>query len=307
VSANLTVEGVSFALGLLFGSFANVCVVRLPADESVITPRSRCNDCGAPIRAFDNIPILSWLLLRGRCRACHASIPWRYPLVELAVGAWFAISALPLAAAHGLDLDPILRLLVLCTATATLGWLLITLAVTDWLEHLLPNELTYGGIFAAFLFTCAQALLLNPDESDVILKRRININSANAGHSPGNIFLTGPEHLIFGRMLAAIAAFLLLWGIGALYKMVRRRPGMGLGDAKLLALIAAFLGFQPTLLAFFLATLFASAYGVILLARGKANALTHLPFGSFLAVAGLFAALAAEPAIDAYLRLFGAS
>src|SRR5258708_23822355 len=82
-------ELAAFFVGLLFGSFLNVCISRIPKGESIVKPRSRCPHCTTPIRWYDNIPILSWLLLRGRCRDCKTVIPWRYPLVELSVGIWF--------------------------------------------------------------------------------------------------------------------------------------------------------------------------------------------------------------------------
>jgi len=118
------------------------------------------------------------------------------------------------------------------------------------------------------------------------------------------VFLTGPEHLVYGRLLAVVSAFLILYVIRVVYRLVRKRDGMGLGDAKLLAMIAAFIGFAPTVVALFLGVLLATVYAVGLLARGKAGAATRLPFGSFLAVGGLVAALTGTRLVDAYLALF---
>src|SRR5579875_2294241 len=87
-------EGAGFLLGLLFGSFLNVCISRLPEHRSIVKPRSHCPWCLAPIRWYDNVPLLSWLLLAAKCRSCKASIPWQYPAVELATGLWFALCAL---------------------------------------------------------------------------------------------------------------------------------------------------------------------------------------------------------------------
>jgi leader peptidase (prepilin peptidase)/N-methyltransferase len=289
---------------LLIGSFLNVCIARLPADESIVAPRSRCPGCGHAIRWYDNIPLLGYLLLRGRCRDCGTAISWRYPAVELATGIWFALSFLPLAGQLSLAMDPLLRVVVHCTADATLGCFLIALLVIDWQHHLLPNALTYPGIFAGLLFACAEAMLLNDDEANVVLKRQININSAGAGRSPGNIFLTGAEHLIFSRLGAAIGAFLLLYLIRATYKALRKRDGMGLGDAKLLALIAAFLGLESTGVALFAGLMLVTLFALPLLLRGKANAATRLPFGSFLAAGGLIAALVGDKLMSSYLALF---
>src|ERR1700722_11114529 len=94
----------AFLFGLLMGSFLNVCISRLPKHESVVKPRSRCPECGATIRWYDNVPILSWVFLRARCRECKAAISWRYPLVELLTGIWFAAIAVnfPFPALYGM-------------------------------------------------------------------------------------------------------------------------------------------------------------------------------------------------------------
>ncbi len=291
-------------IGLALGSFLNVCIVRLPAGESVISPRSRCPKCETQLRWYDNIPILSWLVLRGRCRTCNQSISWRYPAVELATAAWFVAAFWPFSHPLPGDFDPLLQLALGCIAAAALGWFLVGLAVTDWREHILPNDLTYGGIFVGLAITCMQAFFLDSGQEDVVLKHKININSANAGRSTGNIFLTGPEFHIYSHMLAAAAAFLLLYGIRALYKAIRKRDGMGLGDAKLLAMIAAFLGFAPTVVALALGIVLATLYAVLLLIQGKGKATTRLPFGSFLAVGGLIAGLYGQKIADSYLALF---
>ena len=119
----------------------------------------------------------------------------------------------------------------------------------------------------------------------------------------GNVFLTGPEHLIFGRLLAVAAIAVLLLAIRALYRALRHRDGLGLGDVKMMAMIAAFLGFWPAILTLFLATLFATLYALPLVLRRKANLLTRLPFGSFLGFAGLFSALFGGPLISWYTNL----
>ncbi len=304
VRADFLILGVAFVFGLLIGSFLNVCIARLPLGESVVSPRSKCTACGAQIRWYDNIPLLSYLLLRARCRSCSAAISWRYPAVELITGLWFAACLLPVAHGLGLAGDPLLQLIVQQVSYCALGSLLIALAVTDWQHHLLPDALTFTGMAAGIFFACTAAIFLGDNQGNVVLQHAPDINSANAGRSPGNIFLTGPEHLIFGRLFAAVAAFLLLYGIRVAYRAVRKRDGMGLGDAKLLAMIAAFLGFAPSVVALFAGVLLAAVYAVVLLVRGKANATTRLPFGSFLAVGGLIAALCGQTIVDRYLALF---
>ncbi|SEC57376.1 prepilin peptidase [Terriglobus roseus] len=302
--ADLLLPAIAFLFGLLIGSFLNVCIARLPLDESVATPRSRCPACGHTIRWYDNIPLLSYALLRGHCRDCGAPISWRYPAVELVTGIWFALSALVVA--HGIDLsgDIFARLIVHAVGIAMVGSLLIALMVIDWKHHLLPNTLTIPGILLGLIFACAEAVFLGDNEGNVILQHAPDINSANAGRSPGNIFLTGAEHLIFGRLLAAIGAFLLLFLIRVAYRAIRKRDGMGLGDAKLLAMIAAFVGLAPTVLSLFLGLMLATFYATVMLLRRQADAATRLPFGSFLCMGGLLAALYGERITDAYLALF---
>jgi leader peptidase (prepilin peptidase)/N-methyltransferase len=304
VRADLLIPGIASVFGLLFGSFLNVCIVRLPLGESVVSPRSKCPGCSAQIRWYDNIPLFGFALLRAKCRDCGAPISWRYPAVELGVAAWFAACAMPVVHGIGLAADPLMRLIVEQLSLCVLGWLLIGLAVIDWEHQLLPDGLTISGIFAGLFFTCAQAVFLGDNEDNIVLNHQININSANAGRSTGNIFLTGPEHLIFGRLFAVAAAFLVLYLIRITYRAIRKRDGMGLGDAKLLAMIAAFVGVEQTAVSLFAGVLVATLFATIALARGRAGLATRLPFGTFLAAGGLFAVLYGQMIVDHYLALF---
>ncbi len=273
-----------FAVGLLFGSFLNVCISRLPAHRSIVKPRSHCSACGQSIRWFDNLPVVSWLLLRGRCRDCNAPISWQYPAVELAVGLWFwiAVDSLYSAVERTHDLgytaSAITAPLIIHALTFTiLGFLLIGLMVMDWQTQRLPDAFTLTGIAIGFALTCVQAIFRLPNES--------------------------PSTLILGRIAAIAGAALILllvrWG----YKALRKRDGMGLGDVKLLATIAAFLGFGEALLALFAGVVAASVYGIVLMARRRAGGATKLPLGSFLAAGGLFAALFGPRIIAWYMEL----
>jgi leader peptidase (prepilin peptidase)/N-methyltransferase len=125
---------VAGVLGAVFGSFLNVCIVRLPADQSVLRPRSRCPKCGTPIAWYDNVPIVSWLLLRGRCRRCAQTIAIRYPLVEAAVAAGWA------AAVWHYGLHPT------ALAAAVFATLLTGIAVTDASHLIIPDEFSLGGL-----------------------------------------------------------------------------------------------------------------------------------------------------------------
>jgi leader peptidase (prepilin peptidase) / N-methyltransferase len=282
----------AFLVGLLLGSFLNVCIARLPRHESIVSPRSRCESCGHSIRWYDNLPVLSYAILGGKCRDCGAKISLTYPAVELATGLWFALSV-HLGAG-------ILQMATLWIA----GFLLIGLAVMDWQTQRLPDGFTLTGILLGMMLVCTRTIFLGPHEDDVLLaKHHIELRAPGATHDGGNIFLTGSEHLIFGRLAAVAGAFLLLFGIRGIYKLVRKRDGMGLGDAKLLAMIAAFLGFAPALFALFIGVCGATIYAVLLLLRKRATGTTRLPFGSFLAVGGIISALYGETVVTWYTAL----
>jgi leader peptidase (prepilin peptidase)/N-methyltransferase len=306
----------AFAVGLLFGSFLNVCIVRLPRGESIVRPRSRCSHCGAQVRWYDNLPVVSWILLRGRCRDCQTGISLVYPAVELAVGFWFFFAAkqfwnathLVTAGAGATTTSPsegqVAVYLITVLGVAILGFLLIGLMVIDWQTMMLPDALTLSGIFIALLLVCSQAVFLGPNEDEVVLSNHhIQLTSPGGVVDHGNLFLTGPESLIFGRIVAICGAAMLLLLIRWVYQAVRHREGMGLGDVKLIAMIAAFLGFWPAILSLFLGTIAASLYGVWLLARGRAGAASKLPFGSFLCMGGLVAAQFGNRLIDNYIAL----
>ena len=189
-------------------------------------------------------------------------------------------------------------------SVAILGFLLIGLMVMDWQMMILPNAFTLGGIFIALVLICSQAIFLGPKEDQVLLtKHSLHLTSPGGVTDNGNVFLTGPESLILGRIATICGAALLLLLIRWLYKAIRHREGMGLGDVKLIAMIAAFLGFWPAVLSLFIGTLSAALYGVFLLVRGKAGATSKLAFGSFLCAGGLIAAMYGNRLIDSYIAL----
>lgn len=209
-----------FAFGAIVGSFANVCIHRLPKGVSVVTPRSRCPRCGSPIAGYDNVPVFSWLVLRGRCRSCRAPISPRYPLVEALVGALF----LAMALRHGLSLEAL--------AGALLATAAVILASTDLESRVLPDEVTLG-VLAFGLVVAA-------------------LRDAPAVRAAGMNAFSG--HLLPAVAGAAFGAAL-VWGVGALYRLVRGAEGMGLGDVKMIAMIGAFVGPVGVLLTLFVASL----------------------------------------------------
>lgn len=244
--------------GLLLGSFLNVVVYRLPRDLNVAWPGSHCPFCEKPIAWFDNLPVLSYLLLGGRCRSCRAGIPWRYPVLEASTGLVFAAAVW--------RLGPTVDALKLCLFAA----LMLALVFMDLETFILADEITLGGTalgLALSLFLPMPrflSLLVFPAEWSLSL--RSFAESA------------------LGAALPALA----LWGIGKAYELVRRREGMGFGDVKMMALIGAFYNLQAALLTLMLASVLGSVIGlaVITLTR-KDAATTEIPFGTFLGLAAL--------------------
>lgn len=225
-----------FALGAIVGSFANVCIHRLPRGESVVTPRSRCPRCGHAVAAWDNVPILSWLLLRARCRDCGAPISARYVLVETLVGAIFFVAVL----LHGLT--------PLALAGALLATAAIILSATDLEARVLPDEVTLGVLALGLLLAAARDLPA----------ARVAGLSAFRGH-------------LFPALAGAAFGAALVWGVGAAYRLVRGAEGMGLGDVKMIAMIGAFVGPAGVLLTLFAASLAGSlAAGLPALLRAAA-------------------------------------
>ena len=304
-------ELIGFGVGLLLGSFLNVCISRLPAHESIVRPGSRCMSCGHPVRWFDNVPVVSWLALRGRCRDCGAGISWRYPVVEFGVGVWFAIY---FSEAYGVTstwttMDTLATWwaghLIGLVGSLILGFLLIGLMVMDWRTQRLPDAFTLPGIGIGFVLACVRAMFLVPGEGDIVLNtsHQLRMSSPGSFQAQGNVFMTGTEAMVLGRIAAIAGAALILLLVRWIYRALRKRDGMGLGDVKLLAMIAAFLGFGESLLALFAGVVAASVYGLALVARKKAGGTTKLPFGSFLAVGGLAAALFGPGLVDWYVEL----
>lgn len=197
-----------FAVGTVVGSFANVCVHRLPLGESVVFPASRCPSCRSAIAPRDNVPILSWLLLRGRCRSCRAPISPRYPLVEAGTGALFLLARFR----FGLEVAAVGAALLLAAC--------LVLTLTDLESRILPDEVTIGGLVLALLLALGQDLFFRPE---------------------GSAFDPWESRLL-ASAAGALTGFLLLLGVREGYRLVRGTEGMGLGDVKMIAMVGAFLG-----------------------------------------------------------------
>lgn len=271
-------------VGLLFGSFFNVVIYRLPkmmeaswkyecevllSDESdaeevappqfnLAVPNSHCPSCNAPVKAWQNIPVLSYVLLRGRCASCKAPIGVRYPLVEF-------ITAL-------LTIFPLLMFGFTSYAFAAIlfSWILLILTVIDIDHQLLPDQLTLPLIWLGLLF-----------------------NSIT-----GSIPL---QDAVWG----AVAGYLSLWSVFWVFKLLTGKEGMGYGDFKLLAALGAWLGWQFLPLIILLSSVVGAVFGGAVLMLKRSDSSTPMPFGPYLAGAGWIALFWGEALIDGYLQLAG--
>ena len=228
-----------FALGLCFGSFLNVCIYRLPRDKSVVTPRSACPHCGDLIPLYHNVPVLSWLILRGKCRSCKQPISPRYLVIELLTGLLF----LGCYTHFGLSLAALK-----CTV---LGYLLLGLVFTAAETKLLPDAMTLPGLALGILFSLVVPV------NDLASRIMVGLVSP-AMRSEISWRLWSLSDSLLG---AAVGASF-LYGAAAIYLRTRGAEGMGFGDVKLMALIGAFLGTRLTVLTIFAASLAGSLFGL---------------------------------------------
>jgi leader peptidase (prepilin peptidase)/N-methyltransferase len=266
------IEGVlAFFVGLLFGSFLNVCIFRLPRDLSVVRPRSFCPACERQIAWYDNIPVISFILLRGRCRNCQEPISLRYPLVELLTGLLFS------AAVFQLGMTP--QALKFCLFSA----ILITLVSSDVEERILPDEFTLGGTLIGLVLSWFAPL-------NIALAYIFLPNSRNVP------LLSFIEALI-GAAIASGA----IWLVGELYYRVRKREGLGFGDVKMVAMIGAFMGLQGALLTLIAGSMLGGVGGLIYIFLTGKNASTYqLPFGAFLGASAMAIAIFGEMIVRWY-------
>jgi leader peptidase (prepilin peptidase) / N-methyltransferase len=294
----IRILGTIFAglLGLAFGSFLNVCLSRWPEGESIVQPRSHCRQCGRTLAWWENVPLVSWLALRGRCRTCGVLIGWRYPLVELAVGAlWATYAWRVLRQVEFQDIESQIGIVpphigfVPLIGTVFLLWLLVGIAVLD-LEHFwIADAVTLPGIALGIAFSIlSESLMRAPLREQSEFWVRLGL-----------------------RLLEILAAAGLILLIRWLYWLIRRREGIGLGDAKLMAMLAAWLGLPGALLAFGLGIVLGSLAAVVLLIAPSARrgseswAASKLPLGTFLCIGGIVSSLWGQPMIAAYLRWAG--
>ena len=264
---------VAFGIGLLTGSFLNVCIHRWPVGQSVVSPRSRCPSCSAWIAWHDNIPLLSYALLIGRCRHCEQRISVRYPVVELATAALFAMVVVQFGiGAEALKL-------------AILGSMLLILFFTDLAHLILPDRVTLPGIGAGIGFSAVVPLV--PGVASAVLLAHSETPSAR--------WVSVTE-----SALGAVVFGGILFLVGEAFYRLRGIEGLGLGDVKLIAMVAAFQGTSVALLVLLGACLLATAWGITTVALGSKGWRDPLPFGSFISGVAIACIFLADTLIDRY-------
>ncbi len=250
-----------FLAGLCIGSFLNVCIWRIPRDESIVRPGSHCPACNHAIAPWDNIPLLSWLLLRGRCRHCHAPISPRYVVVELLTGALFAGIWL----VHG------------WTVQTPVYWLFAAALILGTfvdLDHLiLPDRVTIGGMIAGPVLALAFPELHDQTERLPALIQSLTGLGLGGG---------------------------LLWLVAILGRAALKREAMGLGDVKLLGAIGACLGWRAVLFTVFVSSFSGTLFGLGLIAAGRKELQSRIPYGPHLALAAILWMFCGPACIAAY-------
>jgi leader peptidase (prepilin peptidase)/N-methyltransferase len=269
----------AFLLGLVIGSFLNVCILRIPEDKSIVLPASSCTKCGKAIAPYDNIPVLSWLFLGGKCRNCKTTISAMYPAVELLTGLLFLACYL----VFGPTVDAL--------KWAVFAAILVVLTITDLRERILPDEVNFFGLGAGMLFSF---FTKSQDGTALwIANRWFDFPPPQAALS------------FVDAALGAVAGSGLLWLVAEGYFRIRGREGMGLGDVKMMAAVGAFLGLKRTLLTVLMGSLLGSVIGILLIAVSKKGRDYELPFGTFLGAGALLVVFFGTPALHWYESLLG--
>lgn len=272
-----------FVVGAAIGSFLNVVIHRLPHEESIVFPNSACPKCKAKIKAYDNIPILSWLILGGKCRNCKDPISFRYPAVELLTAVLFALVF------WKFDLTPILPVYLVFVAG------IVALIFIDAEHMILPDAINFPGIIFAFLVR-----LVFPLAFSTIFFDDLQVAPLSK--------ITGmPLWLVslFGAILGALAGGGVIWVVGKAWKLLRGVEGMGLGDVKMMFAVGALLGWRLTLLTFFLGTVAGAVIGVIIMiVKRERDLQAQIPFGIFLGAGAIISLLFGDLIIRWYVTNF---
>ena len=256
-------------LGLVIGSFLNVCILRIPQEVPITVPRSHCPHCKKLIRWYDNVPVLSYLILGGRCRRCKKKISARYPLIEAVSG---LISVL-LYLKFGLWVQWVLFL--------GFSAALLVLAFIDLDHRILPDVITLNGMWLGVLSSVYLAQPIPPIVLGIVRVAGLEV--------------TNPRILaLVGSLLGVVAGGGLLWGVGEAFKRLRGIEGMGFGDVKMMAMVGAFLGAPMALFTIMLGSILGSVIGLVFMGFTGKSRDYELPFGTFLGVAGIVVVLYGE-------------
>ena len=261
--------------GLNIGSFLNICIARMPLDQSVVTPRSRCPKCKRMISWYDNLPLLSYLMLAARCRHCNRAISARYPAVEALTG----VLSVLLVLQYGFSVQWFLYL-AFCSA-------IIVLVVIDLDHRILPDVITLNGMWIGVVVSLYLAL---PSPFVLRLYRLLGVEVTQ------------------DRLVALTASFVglafgggLLWFVREAFFRIRGIEGMGFGDVKMMAMVGAFLGLPLTLLTILLGSVLGSTIGLAIIGLFGKSRNYELPFGTFLGMGAVIAVLYGNDLISLYL------
>ncbi len=261
----MLIESIAYGIfGLVIGSFLNVCIYRIPRSVSIAFPRSACPKCKTPIRPYDNIPVISYLLLRGKCRSCENPISMQYPFVELLSGlAFFGC-----ARTWGFSATTLVNTLFLS--------LTIILIFIDWQRQILPDAITLPGAAAGILLCTFQA----PEfYADALSFRIASIFGLE------NIPSTLPWA---GSLTGALIGGGILYVVGIGYLKLRKMHGLGMGDVKMMAMAGAFLGWRLAFMTIFAGSILGMLFGAGLMLARRANLKTKIAFGVFLGMGSAF-------------------
>jgi len=268
-----------FLFGLIIGSFLNVCIVRIPGGKSILLPASACPKCGAAIRPYDNIPVISYVLLAGKCRKCKTGISAMYPAVELLTGLLFVACY----ETFGLTAEAL--------KWTVFSAIIIVLVFTDFRERLLPDLVNYTGLGLGL----ALSLITKPSDGTAmwLANRMFDFPPPT------------PVVSLADALIGAAIGSSLLWLVSEAYFRWRGREGMGLGDVKMMLMAGAFLGAKRTLLTIFTGSVLGSVLGLLFILARRKDSEYELPFGTFLGMAAVLVVFFGTPFINWYQSLLG--
>ncbi len=271
---------VIFTLGLIVGSFLNVVIHRLPRRISIISPPSFCPACHKRVNAWQNIPVLSYILLKGKCYYCSTKIPFRYPLIELFNGFFYLL----ILYKFGISLNAMLYMMLIST--------LIIISFIDIDYQIIPDIITLPGIVIGFI---AGAFLL----FDPLLIKNCEMNISSFGLPVLYCGESLPNLGLMGSMIGLVTGGGLLYLIAVISK-----GGMGGGDIKMMTMVGAALGWKSVFMTIFMGSLTGSIYGIaLIIAKGKGRK-TKIPFGPFLSIGAIVTILYGKEILYLYLKGF---